>query len=143
MFKFFKKGKLENLEEKWLVMKNDQGDMSFSINSCLKESAPVVNYPIRFGIAMPIEEFSKDTFEKLSDLEDSLNNKLNNGIDGVVLLRIKKFSSEMFVEFVTYTKEGLDFENIHEALKEEFPEFDVQAYAKNDPSWEVYLSYLR
>jgi hypothetical protein len=112
------------------------------INGGLKEAVGHPDYPIRVGVAVPVESI-KDSNPTLEALEDMITERFNEDKSGVGCLIITSLDGDQFKEFVFYTKENVDFKTLHEELQEAFPSLEVQFYAEKDPQWSVYKEYVK
>ena len=140
--------------EMWAIGRSRQSGINLVIryNTELKSKVNPNDYPIRMGVAVPIvlEESNNNI---LANLEDKIIELI--GDDGVIYLVVsssgyglKKFfrfiktnSSNDFKEFAFYMKRGYDFKELHNTLKENFTELDIQMYAEEDPDWNGYEEY--
>lgn len=76
-------------------------------------------------------------------IEDTINDLLGMGTNGIVVAVITCLSKQKFIEFLSYTRNELDFQSIHRTLKEKFPDEDIQMYAEQDLGWKQFKSFMK
>jgi hypothetical protein len=143
--------RIMNKDKTWTLGQSKQGDTNLIVryDTELKSKVNTADYPIRMGVAVPIT-LNEGNHEILANLEDKIIKLLGN--DGViyVVLSASDLSLNEFIqtnalgnfkEYVFYVKRGYDFETLHNTLKQEFPELDVQMYAEEDLSWAGYEEF--
>jgi len=100
------------------------------------------DYPIKMGVAIPVEVHDETIMEIKSEIEDILNDILLKKGDGALVAIITGLEGQKFIEFLSYTKRsGIDFAKIHQDLKDKFKDYEVQMYAENDVKWEAFKSF--
>ena len=149
MFSLFKKNRktfkpFSEYTENWAIIQENINPTIIRINMGYKDAVGHPDYPIKMGIAIPVEVHDDATMEIKSEIEDILNDILLKKGDGSLVAIITGLTGERFIEFLSYTKRGgIDFGKIHSDLKERFKNHEVQMYADNDPKWEAYKSFAR
>ena len=145
MFNLFKKKKylpITDYPESWSIITEKINPTVIRINMGYKDAIGHPDYPIKMGIAIPVDAHDDATMELKIEIEDILNDILLKTEDGAVVAIISGMEGQKFIEFLSYTKRsGIDFAKIHEDLKDRFKDYDVQMYAANDVEWEAYKSF--
>lgn len=111
------------------------------INLGLKDAVAHPDYPIRMGIAIPVSEHNEKIMELKSKVEDYLNESFCKNDIGVLAVIITGLEDEKFIEFLSYTKSDLNFEEFHKILKNNFQDYEIQMYANHDRGWTGYKSF--
>lgn len=107
-----------------------------------KDAVGHPDYPIKMGIAIPVDVHDDVTMQLKSEIEDTLNDVLFKKGDGALVAIITGLEGQKFIEFLSYTKRGgINFAKIHQDLKDKFKDQEVQMYADNDIKWEAYKSF--
>ncbi|MDO8482328.1 MAG: DUF695 domain-containing protein [bacterium] len=144
MFNLFK-SKYKKLSEypndKWSVLTEKEEGLIIRMNDGLREAVGHPDYPVKMGVAVPLD---KERGEDILKLKDGIEEKINKFLEsnGVIVSVINKMKEPKFFEFLSYTNNGLNFNSLGESLKNGFPGVDIQMYAKLDPKWETYKSFL-
>lgn len=144
MFNPFKKKYLPIAEypESWSMLEEAPNPTIIRINMGFKDAVGHPDYPIKMGIAIPVNEHNDAVMKVKSEIEDILNDVLFKKGDGSLVAIITGLKEPKFIEFLSYTKkEGVDFAKIHKELKDKFKDYEVQMYADNDPDWKAYKSF--
>lgn len=147
MFDLFKNKKYKNLSEYpeiWSIIDETPiGNPALvRINMGYKDVVGHPDYPIKMGIAIPVEVHDDATMKIKSEIEDTLEEILLKTGNGAMVAIITGLESERFIEFLSYTKRGgIDFAKIHQDLRDKYKNYEVQMYADNDPKWEAYRSF--
>lgn len=96
--------------------------------------------PVRFGVAVRFRKPRRDgfpsdgDFEPLERIEDTILESLSGG-RGVLAAVVTTGGMR---EFVGYVRGGDDVKPMWDVARAAAPGFDVQAYGKSDPEWQVY-----
>lgn len=106
-----------------------------------KEAIGHPDYPIKMGIAIPVEEHDEVIMELKGEIEDILNEVLSKKGDGALVAIISGMENPKFIEFLSYTRQGIDFAVIHQDLNEKFKDYEVQMQAEVDTEWAAYKSF--
>ena len=145
MFNLFKKKKyLSILEypENWGFIEELPNHTIVRINMGYKDAMGHTDYPIKMGIAIPVEVHDEKTMRIKSEVEDMLNNILLKNGDGALVAIITGLEGQKFIEFLSYTKrDRIDFAKIHQELKDKFNDYEVQMYADYDVKWLAFKSF--
>ena len=145
MLNLFKKKKflpLLEYPESWAIITESLNPTIIRINLGYKDAMGHPDYPIKMGIAIPVEVHDETTMEIKSEIEDILNDILLKKGDGALVAIITGLEGQKFIEFLSYTKRGgIDFAKIHQDLKDKFKDYEVQMYADNDVKWEAFKSF--
>lgn len=144
MFNLFKKFKpLSQYPESWSVITEKTIPTVVRVNIGYKDAIGHPEYPIKMGIAIPVDSTDDGIMELKIEIEDFLEDILLKKDIGAMVAIITGLQDPKFIEFLSYTKKsGVDFPKIHQDLKDKFKDYDVQMYASNDPKWEVYKSFV-
>lgn len=119
----------------------ERGHLILRINSGIKEAVGHPEYPIRMGIAIPLNpELVKDPI--LYSLEDAIEETLKEDTQGILTVSITGMNEPMFRELLYYTKDSIDFATLHKELKDKFPQLEIQMYAEMDPAWDGYKGFM-
>lgn len=145
MFNLFKKKKylpITDYPESWSIITEKINPTVIRINMGYKDAVGHPDYPIKMGIAIPVEVHDEAIMEIKSEIEDILNDILLKTADGALVAIITGLEGQKFIEFLSYTKrDGIDFAKIHQDFKDKFKDYEVQMYAGNDLKWEAYKSF--
>ncbi len=145
MLNFFKKKKflpIGEYSESWAIIEELPNTTLVRINMGFKDAMGHPDYPIKMGIAIPVEVHDEATMKIKSEIEDILNDILLKKGDGALVAIITGLEGQKFIEFLSYTKRGgVDFTKIHQDLKDKFKDYEVQMYANNDVKWDAYKSF--
>lgn len=144
MFNLFKKKYLPILEypESWSIFEEMPNPTVVRINMGYKDAIGHPDYPIKMGIAIPVNEHDDAVMKVKSEMEDVLDDILLKKGEGSLVAIITGLKEPKFIEFLSYTKkEGVDFAKIHQNLKNKFKDYEVQMYADDDPEWKAYRSF--
>lgn len=144
MFSLFKKKYIPITEylESWSIIEERYHDTLVRINMGYKDAVGHPDYPIKMGIAIPVNDHNDAVMKVKSEIEDILDNVLKKRGNGSLVAIITGLKEPKFIEFLSYTKKGgVDFAKIHQDLKDKFPEYEVQMFAKPDTTWEAYKSF--
>jgi hypothetical protein len=145
MLNLFKKKKflpIREYPESWAIIEELPNPTLVRINMGYKDAIGHPDYPIKMGIAIPVEVHDETTMKIKSAIEDILNDILVKKGDGALVAIITGLEGQKFIEFLSYTKRGgIDFAKIHQDLKDKFKDYEVQMYANNDVKWEAFKSF--
>ncbi|HEY8780936.1 MAG TPA: hypothetical protein VIM16_04910 [Mucilaginibacter sp.] len=145
MLNLFKKKKfLPILEypESWSIIEEAPNLTLVRINMGYKDAMGHPDYPIKMGIAIPVEVHDESTMKIKGEIEDILNDILLKKGDGALVAIITGLEGQKFIEFLSYTKRGgINFAKIHQDLKDKFKDYEIQMYANNDVKWEAFKSF--
>lgn len=145
MFSLFKKKKylpLSDYPESWSIITEKITHTVIRINLGYKDAIAHPDYPIKMGIAIPVEEHDEIIMGIKSEIEDILNDILLKKNDGALVAIISGLEGQKFIEFLSYTKRGgINFAKIHQDIKDKFKDYEIQMYADNDVKWEAYRSF--
>jgi hypothetical protein len=145
MFNLFTKKKylpLNEYPQSWSIFVEKPDSLLLRVNMGYKDAIAHPGYPIKMGIAIPVEEHDGVTMEIKGEIEDTLNDILLKTGDGALVAIITGMEGQKFIEFLSYTKRnGIDFAKIHQGLKDKFKDYEVQMYAEVDIEWEAYKSF--
>jgi len=145
MFNPFKKKKylpIIEYPESWSIIKETPNPILIRINMGYKDAVGHPDYPIKMGIAIPVQVHDETIMNIKGEIEDILDDVLLKKGDGALVAIITGLEGQKFIEFLSYTKRGgIDFAKIHQDLKEKFKEYEVQMYANNDVKWEAFKSF--
>jgi hypothetical protein len=145
MLNLFKKKKylpLSEYPESWSLIEEKPNPTIIRINMGYKDAVGHPEYPIKMGVAIPVEVHDDATMNVKSEIEDILNDVLSKKGDGALVAIITGLKGQKFIEFLSYTKRGgIDFAKIHQDLKDKFKDYEVQMYADNDAKWDAYKSF--
>ena len=144
MFGKKKYKKISEYPENWMVLEGVRDGEKYTmirINDGIKEAAGHPDYPIRIGVAIPVDSL-KDENSALYEIEDMLTEQLESNGLGIQAMAISGMDGKEFKEFVFYTKEGVDFKTLHEDIQTAFPKYEIQFYAEKDSDWSVYREYV-
>jgi hypothetical protein len=144
MFNLFKKKylPLTDYPENWFIISEKPNPTIIRINMGYKDAVGHPDYPIKMGIAIPVDVHDDVTMQLKSEIEDTLNDVLFKKGDGALVAIITGLEGQKFIEFLSYTKRGgINFAKIHQDLKDKFKDQEVQMYADNDIKWEAYKSF--
>ena len=129
-------------KDSWSVLEQKDAGLIVRINNGLREAIGHPDYPVKMGIAVPVKKSQgEETFNKKDQLEKKIAETL--GSNGIVTCVINGMKEPQFFEFLTYTKNGFDLNSIGKSLDDKFPDLGIQMYAKLDPKWEAYKSFLK
>lgn len=145
MFGKKKYKKISEYPENWLVLEGVRDGENYSIiriNDGIKEAAGHPEYPIRIGLAIPVDSL-KDENMALYEVEDMLTEQLESKGLGIQVMAVSGMDGQEFKEFVFYTKESVDFKTLHEDIQAAFPKYEIQFYAEKDSNWSIYLEYVK
>ena len=133
---------LSEYPESWAMIEEKSNPTIIRINMGYKDAVGHPDYPIKMGIAIPVEVHDDATMKIKSEIEDTLNDTLLKKEDGSLVAIITGLAGQKFIEFLSYTKRGgVDFAEIHQDLQERFKGHEVQMYTDNDPEWKAYKSF--
>jgi hypothetical protein len=132
----------------WSVL---QGEMNgkpifIRVDTQWKESSQRAQYPYRIGIAIPLNNPNKDGLPSndemniLNSIEDLIDKELIQEGKTILTLIITTHSMR---EFVLYTNIPKVVKNKHSGLKNRVKTHEIQMIIENDPTWEVYKSFLK
>lgn len=144
----FGKKKYKNINEypeNWLLLEGVRDGEKYTmirINDGIKEAAGHPDYPIRIGVAIPVDSL-KDENKALYEVEDMLTEQLESKGLGIQAMAVSGMESQEFKEFVFYTKDSVDFKTLHEDIQAAFPKYEIQFYAEKDSDWSVYKDYVK
>ena len=147
MFNLFKKASkklnlISEYPENWSIIEESLNPTIIRVNMGYRDAVGHPDYPIKMGIAIPVEQHDEAVMDLKSEIEDILNNILFKTDKGAVVAIITGLESPRFIEFLSYTQRGgIDFPKIHRDLKKKFEDYEVQMYAENDPKWDAYKSF--
>ena len=145
MFNLFKKKKylsINDYPESWSIITEKPNPTIIRVNTGYKDAIGHPDYPIKMGIAIPVDTHDEATMNVKSEIEDILNDTLLKKGDGALVAIITGLEGQRFIEFLSYTKRGgIDFAKIHQDLKTRFKDYEVQMYAENDIEWKAYRSF--
>jgi len=145
MFNLFRKKKylpIADYPESWAIIEEKINPTIIRINMGYKDAIGHIDYPIKMGIAIPVEFHDETTMAIKSEIEDILNDILLKTGDGALVAIITGLEGQKFIEFLSYTKRGgINFAKIHQDLKDKFKDYKIQMYADNDIEWEAYKSF--
>ncbi len=144
MFGKKKYKKISEYPENWTMLEGGKDSEIYTlirINSGIKEATGHPDYPIRVGVAIPVNSL-KDENEALNAVEDLLTEKLESKDLGIQAMAVSGMGGQEFKEFVFYTKENVDFKTLHDDIQAAFPKYEIQFYAEKDPDWNVYKEYV-
>lgn len=145
MLNLFKKKKflpIIEYPESWSIVTESLNPTIIRINMGYKDAIGHPDYPIKMGIAIPVEVHDETTMDIKSEIEDILNDILLKKGDGALVAIITGLEGQKFIEFLSYTKRGgIDFAKIHQDLKDKFKDYEVQMYADNDVKWDAFKSF--
>jgi hypothetical protein len=145
MFKLFKKKKflpIFEYPESWSIIEESRNPTIIRINMGYKDAIGHPDYPIKMGIAIPVEVHDETTMELKSEIEDILNDILFKKGDGALVAIITGLQGQKFIEFLSFTKRGgIDFPKIHQDLQDKFTDYEIQMYADNDLKWDAFKSF--
>lgn len=147
MFSIFKKNNdykpISEFPASWSILEAKNEGLIVRVNAGYKKAIGHPDYPIKMGIALPISSKHDEAVANLKyQIEDTLE-KLFHENNGALVAVVTGMKDPKFIEFLSYAKDGLDFASIHKTLKSKFPNEDVQMYAKGDPEWNAYKSFLK
>jgi len=133
---------IEDVPDKWSLHQVDsvEGKLISRVLDDFDSVTKKQDYPIRMGVAVPVNDLDSKTQEDLGLVEDELLKVLRQGSLGRLYVVITKLEKKSFREFVAQVKRESDFEGIHSALKEKFSHLDVQMVAVEDKKWDMYRS---
>ena len=138
MFNFLNKNKRDT----WSVykLKSSTENLIIRLDNSYKNNINKSEHPIKMGIALKVQNQSKETEELKYKIEDYLNDYFNKDEIGFLVAIITGMQKDnMFIEFLSYLKkDSIDFPNFHEQLKKEFNLYDLQMYADVEDDWETY-----
>jgi Family of unknown function (DUF695) len=143
----FGKRKYKNINEypeNWMLLESGKDTENYTIiriNDGIKEAAGHPDYPIRIGVAIPVNSLT-DENKALYDVEDILREQLESKGLGIQAMAVSGMGGQEFKEFVFYAKESVDFKTLHEDVQAAFPKYEIQFYAKKDSDWSVYKEYV-
>lgn len=143
MFNFLKKEfkpLSEYSKDCWSILEQKDAGLIIRINAGLKDAISHPDYPVKIGIAVPVKNDPEQTFTQKDQLEKMVGEIL--GEDGIVTCVINGMKEPQFFEFLVYAKNGLNLDLIGKSLEKEFPDLGIQMYAKLDPKWETYKSFI-
>jgi hypothetical protein len=128
--------------ENWSIIEELRNPTIIRINMGYKDAIGHPDYPIKVGIAIPVEDHDDVTMSLKSEIEDILEDVLFKTGSGALVAIITGLEGQKFIEFLSYTKRGgIDFPKIHQDLKNKFKDYEIQMYADNDPKWDAYKSF--
>lgn len=148
MFRLFRRkaptfSPLADYPDSWSILKGGS-ELFVRVNVGYKGAVGHPDYPIKMGIAVAyVGEHSDVTQATKNAIEDAINDLLDRGQNGAVVAVITSVGEKKFYEFLSYTRNKLEFELFHRHLKQKFPNGDIQMYAKPDPTWEGYKVLLK
>ena len=145
MFNLFKKKfkPLSEYPESWSIIEEKTIPTIVRVNMGYRDAIGHPEYPIKMGIAIPVENNDEATMKIKSEIEDLLEDILFKKDIGTLVAIVTGLQGQKFIEFLSYTKKsGVDFPKIHQDLKNKFKDYEVQMYADNDPKWEAYKSFV-
>jgi hypothetical protein len=135
---------LAEYPESWAILQGNSNKLIVRLNTGYTEAIGHSDYPIKMGVAMPFNGEHDENIQAIKDsIEDAINHILENGENGSVVAIITSLGEQKFLEFLSYTRNNLDFKAIHEDLKKKFSSEDIQMYAEPDRSWNQYKSFLK
>ena len=149
MFNLFKRTTkiykpLTEYSENWAILKEERYNLIVRINIGYKDATGHPDYPIKMGVALPFIAENTDSIHIIKNtIEDTINDLLGMGTNGIVVAVITCLSKQKFIEFLSYTRNELDFQSIHRTLKEKFPDEDIQMYAEPDLGWKQFKSFMK
>jgi hypothetical protein len=147
MFNFFSKKNvtIENLPDEWSIsqVENAEGTLIFRVLNRFDSVTEKKEYPIRIGIAVPIELFDDETKRQLEKLEDEIADMLKRDSLGRLFGVISQLGEKQFREFVAQVKKDTDFEAVYNSLRKKFGKLDVQMTASEDTNWKMYTELQR
>jgi hypothetical protein len=145
MINLFKKKKflpIHEYPESWSIIQESPNPTLVRINMGYQDAMGHPDYPIKMGVAIPVEVHDETTMNIKSEIEDILNDILLKKGDGALVAIITGLEGQKFIEFLSYTKRGgIDFAKIHQDLKDKFKDYEVQMYADNDVKWAAFKSF--
>jgi hypothetical protein len=147
MFNPFKKSSkkfkpISEYPENWSIIEESLNPTIIRVNMGYKDAIGHSDYPIKMGIAIPVEQHDDAVMDLKSEIEDILNDILFQTGKGTTVAIITGLELPRFIEFLSYTKKGgVDFPKIHQDLKGKFKDYEIQMYAENDPKWLAYNSF--
>ncbi len=145
IFNLFKKKKylpIADYPESWSIITEKPNPTVIRVNMGYKDAIGHPDYPIKMGIAIPVDAHDDTIMELKIEVEDTLNDILLKKGDGALVAIITGLEGQRFIEFLSYTKRGgIDFAKIHQNLKDKFKDYEVQMYAENDIEWKAYKSF--
>jgi hypothetical protein len=145
MLNLFKKKKflpILDYPESWSIITESLNPTIVRINMGYQDAMGHPDFPIKMGIAIPVEVHDETTMKIKSEIEDILNDILLKKGDGALVAIITGLEGQKFIEFLSYTKRGgIDFAKIHQDLKDKFKDYEVQMYADNDVKWAAFKSF--
>ena len=147
MFNPFKKSSkkfkpISEYPQSWSIIEESPNPMIIRVNMGYGDAIGHPDYPIKMGIAIPVEQHDDAVMNLKSEIEDILNDILFKTGKGAVVAIITGLESPRFIEFLSYTQRGgIDFPKIHQELKSKFKDYEIQMYAENDPKWDAYKSF--
>ncbi|MCA9352401.1 DUF695 domain-containing protein [Patescibacteria group bacterium] len=134
---------LSEYPESWSILQENNQGFIVRLNAGYKEAIGNPEYPIKMGIAILIEGEHDESIATLKhSVEDAISELLNKD-EGALVAVITGMKEPKFIEFLSYTKNNLDFATIHKTLKDKFPKIEVQMHASGDPEWVDYQSFLK
>jgi Family of unknown function (DUF695) len=147
MFNFFKRDTktfrpISEYAESWSIITEKPNPTIIRVNLGYKDAIGHPDYPVKMGIAVPVDVHDNVIMDVKSEMEEILNDILLINDSGAVVAIITGLEGQRFFEFLSYTKkEGVDFAKIHQILKDKFKDYEIQMYAETDIRWLAYKSF--
>ena len=145
MFGKKKYKKVSEYPENWMMLEAGKDSEIYTlirINEGIREAAGHPDYPIRVGVAIPVNSLKEEN-EALNAVEDMLTEQLESKDLGIQVMAVSGMGGQEFKEYVFYTKTSVDFKTLHENIQAAFPKYEIQFYAEKDPDWVLYKEYLK
>ena len=144
MFGKKKYKKISEYSENWTMLEGGKDTENYtliSINSGIQDAAGHPDYPVRVGVAIPVNSLKEEN-QTLYAVADWITEQLESQDLGIQAMAVSGMGGQEFKEFVFYTKENIDFKTLHDDIQAAFPKYEIQFYAEKDPDWNVYKEYV-
>ncbi len=128
--------------ERWTVI-DENNEIIIRINESYKDHTGTLELPMKMGIAIPLKEHNTRSKEVTYALEDMLDNILFKNKIGINVATVTGLGEKKFVEFLSYTRDDLNFGKVHQHFIDTFKDFEIQMYAERDETWEAYKAFTR